>query len=152
MSAKKLEAVLKTLQEMSRQSSRSRTTRNEIYALQTDVRNLDNLQKAVAKNDLNKFGYWLQRRSTMKKHRWYKWAQQLERQLAIEAISSTGQIKNLNPRDGEAIGPLLLRTADEAVGKSDWQRVYRLLDMYKTIYGSQVHSQPWLRAELRARG
>jgi hypothetical protein len=147
-SADKLAAVLKMLQSISRTSTQSSELRAEIYALQGDVQNLAALHQSVAKHDMSKVGYWLQRRPKLAKHRWAKWSAQFERQLALEAIASTGQLKNLNPRDGETIVALLLRTADEAVSKGDWQRVYRLLDMYKSLYGSQVYNQSWLRAEL----
>jgi hypothetical protein len=118
--------------------------------LQSDLQNLSELQKAVAKHDLSKVGYWLQRRSTLEKHRWSAWTRRLESEIVVEAITSTGQVKDFEPRDGEAFGPLLLRHADEAVEKGDWQRVYGLLEVYKTLYGEQVYSQPWLNAEMAA--
>jgi len=149
-SGEDLEEALALLQGLARGNLRSANLRNEISALQNDIQNLDQLQKAVARHELDKVGYWLQRRSKSAKHRWTARIAQLERKLAIDAITSTGQLEMLQPRDTESIGALLLRTADQAADSQDWQRVFRLLETYKSLYGSQVSGQAWLQAELTA--
>lgn len=125
--------------------------RQELYALQQDVRHLTSMQRSI---ETRRFGhFWSAQNSLLyagqSPHRWSAKVRDLARDMMLEAITLQAQLDQ-PPKLGEdgRAATMLLRLADEAAADEQWEKTHRLLEIYRQGFASTGSGPSWLSGEL----
>lgn len=136
--------------DMLRMTALSATTRRDFDALVMDLDRLIALHQLVDAGRIDPVWTGTNALDSWQRHRWSDAIMRLRDDVTRRAIAVSAGLDKFEQRDAnETLAAGTLRLADEAAAAGDWQRVYRLLDVYAVAFARQVRPA-WLNAELTA--
>lgn len=142
--------LVDVLTEAAKPSHGFRRSTDELSLMRSDVSTIAYLKSNITEGGITgDVARTIESRTEKTAHRWSDWTNQLVNELVVAELETTGQLQGLKPKQGETVRSMLLRTADEAVEQEDWTRVYRVLEVYRTIFSANARSEAWVDAEIQ---
>jgi len=125
--------------------------RQQLYALQNDLRHLTHMQRSLT---TRRFGhFWNAQNSLLYSeqtpHPWSGEVRGMSRQMMLEAIAMQAKL-DAAPELGEdgRVATMLLKLADEAAADDQWEKTHGLLEIYQQGFAAAGQTPSWLSGEL----